>query len=232
MRGRSLAWPHGAGADPGTFGQVRGVAGTSRAGGLVGNSNPICHAPLTPAQASGIILVADDRGSVVTLEHIWAPWRMKYVAGTPVEGCILCQKASAEDAQAEHVLYRGKFNYVILNAFPYNSGHLMVVPYQHTGDLCELDEQTVCEMMHLAQAAIRALRRCMRPEGMNVGMNMGKAGGAGIDEHVHLHVLPRWVGDTNFMTSVAQTRVVPQSLDETACQLRPLLAEEAHRRGV
>ena len=159
------------------------------------------------------------------MEHMWAPWRIGYVAGARVEGCVLCEKAREEDA--EHVVFRGKHNYVLLNAYPYNSGHLMVVPYAHVADLTELDEATSCEMMALAQACIRAFRRCLYPQGINLGMNMGKAAGAGIDEHIHLHVVPRWAGDTNFMTTTADTRVVPQSLEDSACQLKPLIEEEA-----
>lgn len=160
------------------------------------------------------------------MRHMWAPWRIRYVAGAKAPGCVLCLKAQATDDVAEQVLYRGVHNYVVLNAYPYNSGHLMVVPYRHTGDLAELDGDECSEMMRLAQACMRALRRCLSPDGVNLGMNIGKAAGAGIDEHVHLHVVPRWAGDTNFMTAIADTRVVPQSLDDTYALLAPLLAEE------
>ena len=156
---------------------------------------------------------------------------MEYVAGARAEGCVFCERAHEDSGDAEPVLYRGEFNFALLNAYPYNSGHLMIVPYQHTGELDDLDEATLCEMMSLAQAAIRAMRRCMRPDGINLGMNMGKAAGAGIDEHVHLHVVPRWSGDTNFMTSLSDTRVVPESLDECARRLGPMMAEEAGGEG-
>jgi ATP adenylyltransferase len=173
------------------------------------------------------LLITD--GSARGLRHIWAPWRIGYVTGARVEGCVLCQKAQATDDLAEHVVWRGEQNYVLLNAFPYNSGHLMVVPYAHVGDLTDLDQPTACEMMTLTQVCARALKRAMYPHGFNIGMNLGKAAGAGIDEHLHLHIVPRWNGDTNFMTSLAQTRVVPQSLEDTASLLRPLIAEEARR---
>jgi ATP adenylyltransferase len=163
------------------------------------------------------------------LEHIWAPWRISYVGQPKPDGCVLCHKAQAGDDEVEQVLYRGKLNYILVNAYPYNSGHLMIVPYRHVGRLEELDADTVCEMMHLAQVAVRALNRCLRPEGVNLGMNLGKAAGAGIDEHLHLHLVPRWAGDTNFMTAVADVRVVPQALADTAALLRPVLAEEAAR---
>lgn len=163
------------------------------------------------------------------LEHIWAPWRISYVAQPKPDGCVLCHKAQAGNDEAEQVLYRGKWNYVLVNAYPYNSGHLMIVPYRHVGDFGELDAETVSEMMRLAQAAARAFARCLGPHGINLGMNIGKAAGAGIDEHLHMHLVPRWNGDTNFMTAVADVRVVPQALAETAALLRPVLAEEVAR---
>jgi ATP adenylyltransferase len=138
--------------------------------------------------------------------------------------------ARAADDETGHVLFRDERCYVLLNAYPYNSGHLMVVPYAHVGEFTDLDVATVCEMTLLAQVTVRALKRCMHPQGVNLGMNIGRAAGAGIDEHVHLHIVPRWAGDTNFMTAVADVRVVPQALHDSACQLRPLIAEEAERR--
>lgn len=163
------------------------------------------------------------------MRHIWAPWRIKYVTGAKAKGCVLCQKAQATDDVAEQVLVRGEFCFVVLNAYPYNSGHLMVVPYQHIGELTGLEVGGCNELMQLTQACMRALQRCLHPDGVNLGMNIGKAAGAGIDEHIHLHVVPRWAGDTNFMSSVADTRVVPQSLDDTYAVLAPLVVEEAAR---
>jgi ATP adenylyltransferase len=164
------------------------------------------------------------------LDHVWAPWRIEYVAQPRVEGCVLCHKAQVADDAAEHVLYRGERNFVLLNAYPYNSGHLMVVPYEHVGDLTALDEATLAEMVGLAQACVRAMGHYLHPEGINLGMNIGKAAGAGIDEHLHMHIVPRWSGDTNFMTVVADVRVVPQALDESARMLAPLVAREADAR--
>ncbi|NSW56511.1 MAG: HIT domain-containing protein [Armatimonadetes bacterium] len=160
------------------------------------------------------------------MEHIWAPWRIDYVARPKVEGCVLCAKARASDDVAEQVLYRGQHNYVVLNAYPYNSGHLMVVPYEHVGDIVDVPPGVLAEMAVITQGCIRAMKRCLRPHGVNIGMNIGKAAGAGIDEHIHLHIVPRWEGDTNFMTSCADTRVVPQALEASACALRPLIAAE------
>ncbi len=145
---------------------------------------------------------------------------------------MLCSKACCAEAEeeAERVLYRGERCYVLLNAYPYNSGHLMVAPRAHVADLADLDPETCAEMMCLAQLCVRALKRCLGPHGFNIGLNLGKAAGAGIDEHLHLHVVPRWSGDTNFMSALADTRVVPQSLDDTARMIRPLIQEEAAKR--
>lgn len=165
------------------------------------------------------------------MKHIWAPWRIDYVARPQPEGCVLCSKAHAEDDVAEQVLYRSAYNYVVVNAFPYNSGHLMVVPLEHVSDLAGLAPEVLADMMSVAQGCLRALNRCLRPHGVNIGMNVGKAAGAGIESHLHLHIVPRWEGDTNFMTSCADTRVVPQAMEATACQLRPLIAEELGDRG-
>ncbi len=163
------------------------------------------------------------------MKHLWAPWRIEYVAGEKSEECILCQKLQEEADEDNHILYRGKHTFVILNAFPYNSGHLMVVPYEHTGRFTELSPAQVVEMMYLAQVCIQALREGLKPDGINLGMNIGQAAGAGIDDHVHLHIVPRWVGDTNYMTAVGQTRIVPQALAESARQLRPLIRQAAEQ---
>ena len=164
------------------------------------------------------------------MEHLWAPWRMQYVTGEKAECCIFCAAPGAPDDVGAHVLYRGGHNFVILNRFPYNSGHLMVVPYEHQCDFTALSPAQLAEMMDLAQAVIEAYNLCLRPEGVNLGMNLGQAAGAGIDDHVHLHLVPRWRGDTNFMTTVADTRVVPQSLDDCAAQIGPALREAIERR--
>lgn len=164
------------------------------------------------------------------MDHIWAPWRIEYVTRPRVEGCVLCHKARAADDVVEQVLFRDENCYVVLNAYPYNSGHVMVVPYEHVGDLSALAENVLAEMMGLAQACVRAMNECLRPDGVNLGMNLGKAAGAGIDEHLHLHVVPRWRGDTNFMTAIADVRVVPQALEESARLLAPLVAREASSR--
>lgn len=156
------------------------------------------------------------------MRQLWAPWRMPYLRGEHkrVEGCVFCRKLTADDG-VEHVLYRGARAFVVLNRYPYSNGHLMVVPYQHTGGLEYLDDATLLEMMQLVRHALRILRTTQGPEGFNVGVNEGSAAGAGVEEHVHLHIVPRWRGDANYMTVIGETRVIPEMLDESYALLRP-----------
>jgi ATP adenylyltransferase len=147
------------------------------------------------------------------VERLWAPWRLEYIAGERPDGCIFCDKPLEKDDRANYILRRGVHSFVLLNAFPYNNGHLMIAPYAHLSDLDELPLETLVEMMKLCQDALRALRLAMGPDGFNVGFNLGAAAGAGIKDHLHLHVVPRWAGDTNFMPVLADVRVVPQSLE-------------------
>ncbi|HEY3416879.1 MAG TPA: HIT domain-containing protein [Armatimonadota bacterium] len=160
-------------------------------------------------------------------ERLHAPWRMEYVEKTvqPSGECIFCEKPRQQCDQANYIVYRGEFNYVILNVFPYNSGHLMVIPYQHTADLTELPLATQAEMMRLTTLAVVALKRVMRPDGFNVGMNIGRPAGAGIADHLHLHIVPRWSGDTNFMPVIGNTRVLPESLERTWEKIRAAFLE-------
>jgi ATP adenylyltransferase len=148
---------------------------------------------------------------------------MPYLRGehVKVEGCLFCHKLTQEDA-TEHVLYRGTNCFVVLNRFPYNNGHLMVVPYAHTGQLEDLGDETLLEMMQLVRHSLRFLRQVYSPSGFNIGVNEGSAAGAGVAEHVHLHIVPRWAGDSNYMTVVGGTRVIPESLDDTFATFRPL----------
>lgn len=160
-------------------------------------------------------------------EHLHAPWRMEYIkkTGKPMDGCIFCEKPCQNVDNENCLIYRGEHCFIILNAFPYNSGHLMVIPYQHASDLAELPPEALLEMMQLATLATKALKRVMNPDGFNLGMNLGHAAGAGIAEHLHLHVVPRWVGDTNFMTVVANTRVLPEALECTWEKVRAAFIE-------
>ncbi len=160
------------------------------------------------------------------MDYLWSPWRYRYLAEAPrPEGCIFCAMA-ADPARDEETLivYRGAHNFVVLNRFPYTSGHLMVVPYRHVPDLSSLDEAAATELMALARAAERHLREVYRPDGLNLGMNIGESAGAGIAGHVHMHVLPRWTGDANFMTTVGETRVLPEELSVTWSRLKEAFA--------
>ena len=160
------------------------------------------------------------------MDHLWTPWRFKYLAeaaGKELE-CFLCTaQERAKDAETLIVL-RGAKNYVILNRYPYTSGHVMIAPYAHVPDLQGCDAETLAEMMHLAQRTEAALTAAYQPDGMNLGMNLGRAAGAGVAGHVHLHLLPRWFGDTNFMSVVGETRVAPEDLATTYQRLRKALA--------
>ena len=164
------------------------------------------------------------------MKQLWAPWRMPYLRGEneKVPGCLFCHKLTQADA-VEQILYRGTHCAVMLNRFPYTNGHMMVVPYAHTGLLEELDDATLLEMMRLVQHSLRALRQVFNPQGFNVGVNEGTVAGAGIAEHVHLHIVPRWAGDVNYMTVIGDTRIIPQSLEDTYAAFRPLF--DALRNG-
>ncbi len=149
------------------------------------------------------------------MDQLWTPWRFDYVSqARKAEGCVLCDKAAAAPAQNREnlILHRARFNFVILNLFPYTTGHSMIVPYAHVADLAGVDQQTLGEMMGLARDFEAALAQAYRPDGYNLGMNLGRVAGAGVADHLHLHVLPRWSGDTNFMTVVGETRIHPEDL--------------------
>ena len=145
---------------------------------------------------------------------------MEYILSEKGKGCIFCEKIADNDDQANYILQRGKKCYVMLNLYPYNNGHLMVVPYQHVPSLEQLEEDTLTEMMLMVNRGLEVLRRAMNPDGFNVGINIGKAAGAGIEEHVHIHVVPRWKADTNFMPVFSNTRVIPELVDDTYRKLK------------
>ena len=155
------------------------------------------------------------------MDYLWTPWRYQYIIKTGEPGeCVFCAAAKGTDDRATLVLHRGAHNFVILNRFPYTSGHLMVVPYEHVATLVEASDDALVELIRLARESEKHLRTVYRPEGLNLGINIGKSAGAGIAGHVHLHVLPRWNGDTNFMTVVGETRVMPEALEVTWERLR------------
>jgi len=155
------------------------------------------------------------------MDYLWTPWRYQYITeGLKPDGCIFCAAAAATDDRAWLVVHRGARNFVILNRYPYTAGHIMVVPYEHVASLTDAAEETMLELILLTRESERHMRAVYHPEGINLGMNLGRSAGAGIAGHIHMHMLPRWTGDTNFMTVVAETRVVPEDLDSTWEKLR------------
>ncbi|MFQ5691718.1 MAG: HIT domain-containing protein [Nitrospinota bacterium] len=151
------------------------------------------------------------------MKHLWAPWRMTYVSGEDSEeGCFFCRKLAEEGRDFENrVLYRSDLAFVIMNAFPYSNGHLMVSPRRHTGDFLGLDGDETAELMSLTQRCVRVLNDALHPHGFNIGLNLGEAAGAGVADHLHLHIVPRWKADTNFMPVLADVKVIPDHLSNT-----------------
>ncbi len=150
------------------------------------------------------------------MDHLWSPWRMKYILNhEPTPGCVFCNAIQQADSAENLIIARGELAFVILNRFPYTSGHLMVVPYEHQPTFEILDPQTHTEIMSLLSRAMGVLREVYQPEGFNIGANIGAVAGAGIASHVHFHVVPRWTGDTNFMSTLGETRVLPETLEDT-----------------
>ena len=151
------------------------------------------------------------------MDFLWSPWRMEYVEQEtqPTDACVFCVAAGASSAAANLVVHRNEACYIILNRYPYNNGHLLVAPYRHAGDLEDLTREESANVMAVVRYGVRLLRRALRPDAVNVGLNLGAAAGAGILDHVHVHVVPRWQGDTNFMTVTTGTRVLPETLERT-----------------
>jgi ATP adenylyltransferase len=158
-------------------------------------------------------------------QRLWAPWRLEYIRGPKDDECIFCRAVESGDDEQNYVVLRGERCFVMLNAYPYNSGHVMVAPYVHEATIEPLDTDTTAEMMDLAKRSARALRDVYRPEGFNYGINQGNVAGAGIEDHVHMHVVPRWGGDTNFMPVIGDTRVLPQALADSWRELKEALSK-------
>ena len=165
-------------------------------------------------------------------EKLWAPWRMEYINGidTGPSGCIFCDKPREDRDEKNLIVHRGETCFVILNLFPYNNGHLMVVPYSHTADMGDLDAATKLELMETATTSVDAMKKIMRPDGFNLGINLGRTAGAGIDEHLHLHVVPRWNGDTNFMPVIGSTKVISESLTDSYAKIRAAIKDVLAQR--
>lgn len=163
------------------------------------------------------------------MRQLWAPWRMAYITGSePTKaGCVFCEKAASSADESNFVLLRGERCYALMNIFPYNNGHLMIAPYAHLPTILELDAATLTEMMTTAQRCVRACQDAMGAQGFNIGVNQGSVAGAGIADHIHLHVVPRWGGDTNFMPVLADVKVMPDFLETSYRQIRAQLAQSA-----
>ena len=158
------------------------------------------------------------------MEQLWAPWRIEYIEKTREGGCVLCQKPREDDDEANFILFRGQSNFVILNAFPYNPGHLMVAPYRHTANLQDLTDEEAKEHCNLVKKGLELLKETLKPAGFNVGLNIGKVAGAGIEGHLHTHIVPRWQGDANFMPVLSDTRVISEALIATYRKLKAELS--------
>ena len=158
-------------------------------------------------------------------QRLWAPWRLEYIKGPKDDRCIFCAAEGLGDDEAAYIVHRGEHCFAILNAFPYNNGHLMVAPYAHVASIEELGEPVLTDMMVLTKRSLAVLREEYGPEGFNIGLNQGKIAGAGVADHAHLHVVPRWGADTNFMPVVGDTRVLPQLLSDSWRALSPRFAE-------
>jgi ATP adenylyltransferase len=157
---------------------------------------------------------------------LWAPWRMAYIGGARPDGCLLCDLPRAQADRENLILYRGPTTYVVLNRYPYNNGHLMIVPYRHCAELAAFSAEESLELMRAVQDVTQAIQQAFGAEGFNVGFNIGKAAGAGIVDHLHLHVVPRWIGDTNFMPVLADTKVMPDYLESTFDKLVPFFRSQ------
>ncbi|HEV2298493.1 MAG TPA: HIT domain-containing protein [Candidatus Acidoferrales bacterium] len=158
------------------------------------------------------------------MDFLWTPWRYRYIADARKdEGCVFCDALALKDDVKAQIVLRGKLCFVILNRFPYTSGHVMIVPYAHVAELYDCDPEALSEMMQQAQRVQKALANVYHPQGFNLGMNLGRCAGAGVTGHVHLHLLPRWIGDANFMSAVSETRLEPEDLSQTFEKLRKAL---------
>jgi ATP adenylyltransferase len=160
------------------------------------------------------------------MDYLWTPWRYQYVSNIDSgEGCPFCVEDSTDNDQQRLIVFRGALNFVLLNLYPYTSGHLLISPYVHISDLAACKSEQLTEMMLLAQRCKQALKQVYKPDGFNIGMNLGRCAGAGVEQHLHLHIVPRWSGDSNFMTIAGETRVLPESLETTYQKIKQSLSQ-------
>ena len=157
------------------------------------------------------------------MDYLWSPWRYRYVTKLEREtGCVFCRKLDENKDEENFIVYRGLNSFVLLNLYPYTSGHLMIAPYHHIGQLSQADDATWSEMTALTRKAVHVIQAAYKPDGVNLGMNLGESAGAGIADHIHMHVLPRWYADANFLSVIGETRVLPETLEDTYRKLKPL----------
>ncbi len=149
------------------------------------------------------------------MKYVWAPWRIEYIKAEKPAGCIFCDKPKESKDKNNYILYRGRKNFIMLNSYPYNPGHILVAPYRHTGNLDEFTEEERSEHYELVSRSVAVLKKVLKPDGLNIGANLGRVAGAGIEDHFHSHVVPRWQGDNNFMPVLGDARVIPQALADT-----------------
>lgn len=160
------------------------------------------------------------------MDNLWAPWRTVYIGKDHGSSCIFCEKLESDRDAENYVLYRGEKTFVLLNLYPYNNGHLLIAPKRHVGDLVDLDQDEILELGQVTQKMVRLLRGAFNPEGFNAGVNLGKIAGAGVPGHFHIHVVPRWGGDTNFMPVIGDVRVISEGLDLTYSKLTAAMERE------
>ncbi len=160
------------------------------------------------------------------MKQLWAPWRIKFITQPKSPECILCLKPQENRDRANLILYRAGHSFVMMNIYPYNNGHLMISPYEHISHLESIDDKILSDLMGTLKLSIKAVKLALSPEGMNIGLNLGKVAGAGIEDHVHFHLVPRWSGDTSFMAVIAEVRFIPEHLTATYDKLRPYFIQE------
>ena len=158
------------------------------------------------------------------MKQLWCPWRLEYILGPKPDSCVFCLPPHPDEDEERLVLYRGQWNFVIMNKYPYNNGHLMIAPYRHIMNICDLSAEEAAEMMRLLQSCTATVQKYFSPQGVNIGVNLGEAAGAGIREHIHFHLVPRWNGDSSFMAVLDEVRVVPEHLRSTYATLKPFFA--------
>ena len=147
------------------------------------------------------------------MKNLYSPWRIDYILQEKKDGCILCEKPKANDDKSHLILKRGKYTYILMNLYPYNSAHLMIVPFRHLAKISELKDEEFLEMAKMVQLCEKVLTKVYKPDGFNIGMNLGEVAGAGVADHLHIHIVPRWIGDTNFISTIGKTRVIPEKIE-------------------